>query len=177
MFSNIGEGSIHVQSWPQAKESLIDADVENSGEFIKDVASAVRRYKSEKGMALNARLEKIELYGVDMDITDLIGVTNSPVEVIAGKPDFEHVPVNVKPNMGKIGPVFRGKAKAIIDALLEENPKKIADDISKGKISVSVNGEVIELEPDFVEVEKEVVSAGRSVDVLDVSGMPVVIVR
>ncbi|MDP2218450.1 MAG: valine--tRNA ligase [Methanolobus sp.] len=177
MFSNIGEGSIHVQSWPQAKENLIDADIENSGEFIKDVASAVRRYKSEKGMALNARLEKIELYGVDMAITDLIGVTNSPVEVIAGKPDFEHVPVNVKPNMGKIGPVFRGKAKAIIDALLEENPKKIADDISKGKISVSVNGEIIELEADFVEVEKEVVSAGRSVDVLDVSGMPVVIVR
>jgi valyl-tRNA synthetase len=177
MFSNIGKGSIHVQSWPQARENLIDADVEKSGEFIKDVASAVRRYKSEKGMALNARLEKIELYGVDMDITDLIGVTNSPVEIIAGKPDFEHVPVNIKPNMGKIGPVFRGKAKAIIDALLEENPKKVADEISKGKISVSVNGEVIELEPDFVEIEKEVVSAGRSVDVLDVSGMPVVIVR
>ncbi len=177
MFSNIDKGSIHVQSWPQARENLIDADVEKSGEFIKDVASAVRRYKSENGMALNARLEMIELYGVDMDITDLIGVTNSPVEIIAGKPDFEHVPVNVKPNMGKIGPVFRGKAKAIIDALLEENPKKVADDISKGKISVSINGEVIELEPDFVEIEKEVVSAGRSVDVLDVSGMPVVIVR
>jgi len=177
MFSYMGEGSIHAQSWPKAREELIDADAERSGEFIKDVASAVRRYKSEKGIALNARLEKIEMYGVDMDVTDLIGVTNSPVEVIGGKPDFEHVPVSIKPNMGKIGPKFRGQAKAIIDALLEENPKRIADEIARGRISVSVNGEVIELEPDFVEVEKEVVSAGRSVDVLDVSGVPVVIVR
>jgi valyl-tRNA synthetase len=112
-----------------------------------------------------------------MDVTDLIGVTNSPVEIIGGEPDFEHVPVSIKPNMGKIGPKFRGQAKAIIDALLEENPKRIADEMARGRISVSVNGEVIELEPDFVEVEKEVVSAGRSVDVLDVSGMPVVIVR
>ncbi|MCQ6962857.1 valine--tRNA ligase [Methanolobus chelungpuianus] len=177
MFSYLGKGSIHVQSWPKAREDLIDEESEKSGEFIKDVASAVRRYKSEKGMALNASLAKIELYSVSLDVADLTGVTNSPVEVIPGKPDFEHVPVNVKPNMGKIGPRFRGQAKAIIDALLEENPKKIADEISGGRISLSVNGEIIELEPEFVDVEKEVVSAGRSVDVLDVSGMPVVIVR
>ncbi|MBN2110186.1 MAG: valine--tRNA ligase, partial [Methanosarcinaceae archaeon] len=105
------------------------------------------------------------------------GVTGSPIEMIGGEPDFEHVPVNVKPNMGKIGPVFRGKAKAIIDALADENPKKIADEALKGRITVNVDGELIELDPDHVEIEKEVVSAGRSVDVLDVCGFPVVIVR
>ncbi len=177
MFSRLGEGSIHLQSWPQVREELIDKDIELSGDFIKDVASNVRRYKSEKGMALNTALEKIEIYGVITDTSDLTGVTNSPIEMIEGEPDFEHVPVNVKPNMGKIGPLFRGKAKAIIDALADENPKKIADEVAKGKITVNVDGELIELEPDHVEIEKEVVSAGRSVDVLDVSGVPVVIVR
>jgi len=177
MFSRLGEGSIHLQSWPQVREELIDKDIELSGDFIKDVASNVRRYKSEKGMALNTALEKIEIYGVITDTSDLTGVTNSPIEMIEGEPDFEHVPVNVKPNMGKIGPLFRGKAKAIIDALADENPKKIADEIAKGRITVNVDGELVELEPDHVEIEKEVVSAGRSVDVLDVSGVPVVIVR
>jgi valyl-tRNA synthetase len=177
MFSRLGEGSIHVHSWPQVREELIDQDIELSGDFIKDVASNVRRYKSEKGMALNTALEKIEIYGVSMDTSDLTGVTNSPIEMIEGEPDFEHVPVNVKPNMGKIGPLFRGKAKAIIDALADENPRKIADEVAKGKITVNVDGELVELEPDHVEIEKEVVSAGRSVDVLDVSGVPVVIVR
>jgi len=177
MFSRIDDGSVHVQSWPKVCESMIDADIEKSGEFIKDVASNVRRYKSEHGMALNAPLEKIEIYGSLADITDVLGATNSPVEVIAGEPDFEHVPVNVKPNMGVIGPKFRGQAKDIINALLEENPTKIADEIAKGKITVKVNGDMLELDPECVEIEKEVVSAGRSVDVLDISGVPVVIVR
>ncbi|MBN2109466.1 MAG: valine--tRNA ligase, partial [Methanosarcinaceae archaeon] len=99
MFSRLGEGSVHVQSWPVVREKLIDPDIEVSGEFIKEVASSVRRYKSEKGMALNAPLEKIEIYGVTTDTSDLKGVTGSPIEMIGGEPDFEHVPVNVKPNM------------------------------------------------------------------------------
>ncbi|WP_342305684.1 valine--tRNA ligase [Methanolobus sp. ZRKC5] len=177
MFSRIGDGSVHVMAWPKACESMIDAEIEQSGEFIKDVASSVRRYKSEHGMALNAPLAKIEIYGSLADITDVLGATNSPVEVIAGDPDFEHVPVNVKPNMGVIGPKFRGQAKDIINALIEENPRKIADEIAKGKITVKVNGDILELEPGCVEIEKEVVSAGRAVDVLDISGVPVVIVR
>ncbi len=177
MFSHMGTGSIHMQSWPKAKEELIDTDAEEAGEFIKDVASAIRRYKSEKGMALNARLEKLELYDLNIDVSDIAGVTNSPVELIKGKPDLVQVPVAIKPSMGKIGPKFRGQAKAIIDALLAADPQQILDDISKGNLSVSINGELIALEPDFVEVETAVVSSGRSVDVLDVRGKPVIIVR
>jgi valyl-tRNA synthetase len=177
MFSRIGDDSVHVQSWPDVCDSLIDEDVEKSGEFIKEIASNVRRYKSEHGMALNAPLEKIEIYGSLDDLTDVLGATNSPVEMIDGEPDFEHVPVNVKPNMGMIGPKFRGQAKAIINALTEANPKKIADEVAKGKIVVDVDGETIELEPECVEIEKEVVSAGRAVDVLDINGIPVVIIR
>jgi valyl-tRNA synthetase len=177
MFSRIGEGSIHVQSWATVDESMINEDSEAAGEFIKDVASSVRRYKSEHGMALNTPLENIEVYGISTDISDLVGVTNSPVVLMGGEPDFEHVPVSVKPNMGLIGPKFRGKAKAIIDALVDANPKKIADEVANGMITVTVEGELIELEPDCVEIEKEVVSAGRSVDVLDISGVLVVIVK
>ena len=177
MFSRIGEGSVHVQAWPEVCDSLIDEGVEKSGEFIKEIASNVRRYKSEHGMALNAPLEKIEIYGSLDDLTDVLGATNSPVEMIDGEPDFEHVPVNVKPNMGMIGPKFRGQAKAIIDALTEANPKKIADEVANGKVVVDVDGQTIELEPECVEIEKEVVSAGRAVDVLDISGVPVVIIR
>jgi len=177
MFSRIGEGSIHCQPWAKLDESLIDADVEDAGEFIKEVASSVRRYKSENGMALNAPLEKIEVYGISTDVSDLVGATNSSVELIEGEPDFEHVPVNVKPNMGIIGPKFRGKAKVIIDALVNENPKKIADEVAKGMVTVTVDGEIIELEPESVGIEKEVVSAGRSVDVLDINNVPVVILK
>jgi valyl-tRNA synthetase len=44
-------------------------------------------------------------------------------------------------------------------------------------VTVTVDGEIIELEPESVGIEKEVVSAGRSVDVLDINNVPVVILK
>jgi len=177
MYSRIATDSVHVQSWPAVNESLIDEDAERTGELIKDIAANVRRYKSEHGMALNAPLKKIEIYGTLDDAGDIAGATNSPVEVIKGEPDFEHVPVNVKPNMGIIGPKFRNRAGAIIKTLTEENPKRIAEQVAEGSIVLTVDGEKLKLDPGSVQIEKEVISAGRTVDVLDVSGTVVVIVR
>ncbi|MGP8321595.1 MAG: valine--tRNA ligase [Methanosarcinaceae archaeon] len=177
MYSRIGEGSIHMQSWPDVNESFIDKDIELVGELVKDITAAVRRYKSENGMALNAPLKKIEVYGTLDDITDIEGATNSHIEVIAGEPDFEHLPVGVKPNMGIIGPKFRKQAGAIVKMLIEEDPQQIARQVAGGSIVITVNGEIITLDPETVMIEKEVFSAGRAVDVLDVNGIAVVIVR
>ncbi|MEL4305810.1 valine--tRNA ligase [Methanococcoides sp. LMO-2] len=178
MYSRLGdEGSVHAQNWPEVNEALISEDIETEGELIKEIAGNVRRYKSESGMALNAPLEKIEVYGTLEDVSDLTGVTNSTVEVIEGEPDFEHVPVNIKPNMGIIGPKFRKQAGAIIKTLTSMDPVEVADIASKGNINITVDGEDIELEPESIVIEKEVISAGRAVDVLDVNGTVVVIVR
>jgi valyl-tRNA synthetase len=46
-----------------------------------------------------------------------------------------------------------------------------------GKISLQTSSGIVELGPESVEIEKEVISAGRAVDVLDVRGIPVVIIR
>ena len=177
MYSRIGSGSVHVQSWPDVDESIIDENAEREGELIKDIVASVRRYKSENGMALNAPLNEIEIYGELGDVTDIKGATNSLVKVVAGEPDFEHLPVGLKPNMGIIGPKFRKQAGAIIKILTEENPQKIAKQVASGSIVITVDGEDITLDPEAVKIEKEVVSAGRAVDVLEVGNTVVVIVR
>ena len=177
MYSRLGTGSVHTRSWPEVNEAFINEDAERAGELIKDIAGNVRRYKSDNGMALNAPLKKIEIYGELSDARDIAGATNSPVEVIKGEPDFEHVPVNVKPNMGIIGPKFRNKAGAIIKSLTAEDPKRIAEQAAEGSIVVIVGDEEIELGPESVQIEREVISAGRAVDVMDVNSTTVVIVR
>ncbi len=177
MYSSFNNGSVHTVQWPGVDESLIREDIEEAGELVKEIAGSIRRYKSEAGMALNAPLKKIEIYASLSDVTDIEGVTNSPVDVIEGEPDFEHIPVEVKPNMGIIGPRFRKKAGAIINALTELNPVDVAHMVDKGDLHVTVDGEEIGLEPESVAIEKEVVSAGRAVDVLNVLDTVVVIVR
>ncbi len=167
-----------MQSWPKADALWEDEEAGKAGELVKEIVSSVRRYKSEHGIALNAPLKGLEIYGALTDVMDITGATNTPVEVMAGNPDFEHVPVNVKPNMGVIGPKFKGQAKAIIDALTEANPKKLVSEMEQnGKISLQTKSGIIDLAPESVEIEKEVISAGRAVDVLDVKGIPVVVIR
>mgnify|MGYP001148164352 FL=1 len=128
-------------------------------------------------MALNAPLKKIEIYNTQIDTGDIAGATNSEVELMEGAPSFDYVPVEVKPNMGILGPRFRKDAGAIVKALKAEDPASVEAQIASGRITVTVNGEKIELEPEAVEIRKEVISGGREVDVLDIKGAVVVIVR
>jgi valyl-tRNA synthetase len=79
--------------------------------------------------------------------------------------------------MGLLGPRFRKEAGAVVKALKSEDPAAVEAQAASGKITVTVNGEKIELEPEAVEIRKEVISGGREVDVLDVKGAVVVIVR
>ncbi|HEX17311.1 MAG TPA: valine--tRNA ligase, partial [Thermoplasmatales archaeon] len=55
-----GEESIHVSEWP--RELLVDELAEREGEFIKEIISAIRRWKGKKGMALNAPIERVMIF-------------------------------------------------------------------------------------------------------------------
>ncbi|MCO5383802.1 MAG: valine--tRNA ligase [Methanosarcina barkeri] len=177
LYSRFSDESVHTQAWPAVDESLISEDAEAAGELIKNITGEVRRYKSDLGMALNAPLKKIEIYNADIDTGDIAGATNSEVELMEGAPSFEYVPVEVKPNMGILGPRFRKDAGAVIEALKAEVPAAVEAQAILGKITFIVNGEQVDIEPEAVEIRKEVISGGREVDVIEVRGAVVVIVR
>ncbi|WP_226023155.1 valine--tRNA ligase [Halomicrobium salinisoli] len=53
-------GSIHTGDWPEARG--FEADLA-AGETAMDVISALRGYKSDNGLALNAELDEVDVYG------------------------------------------------------------------------------------------------------------------
>ena len=59
----------------------------------------------------------------------------------------------VKPNMGKLGPVFKGKAKAVSDALKQLSE----EELSKDEIKVTVDGEELTVSSDAVGFAEETV--------------------
>jgi len=59
----------------------------------------------------------------------------------------------VKPNMGKLGPVFKGKAKAVADALKQLSE----EELSKTEIKVTVDGEELTVSSDAVDFAEETV--------------------
>jgi valyl-tRNA synthetase len=53
--------SIHISRWPEAQTGLIDEEAEAAGEMLIEVATAVRRYKSEKKIPMGSALEKLTI--------------------------------------------------------------------------------------------------------------------
>jgi glycyl-tRNA synthetase len=61
----------------------------------------------------------------------------------------------VKPNMGKLGPLFKGKAKAVADALKQLSEAELS--LSKDQIKFTVEGEELTVSSDVVDFAEETV--------------------
>ena len=61
----------------------------------------------------------------------------------------------VKPNMGKLGPLFKGKAKAVADALKQLSEAELS--LSKDQIKFTVDGEELTVSSDVVDFAEETV--------------------
>jgi valyl-tRNA synthetase len=173
IYSHIKQESVHLQPWPDADESLIDEDVEATGELIKEITAAIRRYKSEHGMALNTPLKDIEIYSSIPDASDIAGAANSAIKLNTGAPDFEMVPIGIKPNMKVLGKTFRSRAKPIAEALMKADAKAA----ESGSITIHVDEEDVTLDQSYFTVEKERLLKGKAVDVLEVGTAIIVIMR
>jgi valyl-tRNA synthetase len=58
-------GSIHRQSWPVPDPALEDDAAEGVGQTLVEIATAVRRYKSERNLPLGSELNRVQLAAVD----------------------------------------------------------------------------------------------------------------
>ncbi len=171
VYSHIKQESVHLQPWRLADESFINAEAETTGELIKEITAAIRRYKSERGMSLNTPLKDIGIYSSLADASDIAGAANSTVKLNSGLPDFELVPTKIKPNMKVLGKTYRNKAKLLAEALINADAKAAGS----GSITLSVDGEDVTLDSSCFTVEKERLLKGKAVDVLEVGSAIIVI--
>ena len=178
------EGSVHVASWPSAPDRrVVDDEV---GDLVVDVAAAVRGWKSDEGLALNAELERIELYpameaddeGYGIDTYDLSNALNAPVYLREGSPNVDLVPVETSVDQRIVGPEFRDQAGAVIQAIQEEDPALIRRQKERqGEIEVQVNGEVVVVDGEAVEITTEQrAESGEEVVLLETDHASVLVV-
>ena len=122
--------SVHVQNWPEVCIIAVDP----AGLAIKEIAAALRRYKAEKGMALNSPLPGIVVYSDitprDASIWWVWPIPRSRAR--SGSPKIEMKPVAVKPQMKILGPRFKDKSDKIIKALSAMDPGEVASQKAAG---------------------------------------------
>lgn len=64
--------SIHISSWPEWNEAFIRDETEAAGETLIEIATAVRRYKSEANLSLGAELELLQLATSQAEIAEML---------------------------------------------------------------------------------------------------------
>jgi valyl-tRNA synthetase len=67
-----GAGSIHNSQWPIVDESLLDVTADAAGEALIEIATAVRRYKSESNISLGTELEQLQLATIDVALASIL---------------------------------------------------------------------------------------------------------
>ncbi len=166
------EGSVHAAAWPDVE--MDDEEAEVAGALVADVASTVRGWKSEEGLALNAELSKIEVYPEEtpdraVDTYDLSEAVNAPVHVRKGVPNVELVPVAVDPDHATIGPEFRDQAGEVIAALESMDPEAVKQQKQyEDEIEVDLGNEVAVIPGEAVDLREEHrAESGEEVAVLD----------
>jgi valyl-tRNA synthetase len=149
-----------------------------AGLQIKEIAAAIRRYKSDKGLALNSQLPGISVYSdLCLETTDLQGVANSPVESKMGKPDIEMKATDIKPVIKVLGPLFKDRSSQVIKALGNMDPAEVALMKSSGSIRVELESDTVDVPAQAVDVVTQTLQSGQAVDMLTVGNSTVLIKR
>ena len=172
-----GAKSIHVSAWPEAV--LNDKDAEAAGDVLKDVIAAIRTWKSDKKMPLNAELNLVELIGDAMMLDgardDIIETVKAKKLEIVRKADITEDVVSIKPVHSKLGPTYKGLAKGIINEVQKMEPAKVASALDSGGLKLTVDGEKIVLTKEFLEPEKRLLLNGKQIETIQVRGILVAI--
>jgi valyl-tRNA synthetase len=94
LFAHEGE-SIHTSRWPTADAAMIDETNVAVGELLVDIATAVRRYKSESNLSLGTEISHLQLVTHDKKLShtlilstaDLTSITRALAFAVVETPD------------------------------------------------------------------------------------------
>ncbi len=173
-----GERSIHLTAWPEPV--LDDEDALAVGERLKDVVAGIRTWKSERKLPLNAPLKLVELVGADAAVLadareDLLDATKAEELNIAPEAELVETVVAVKPVHSKLGPAFKAKAKGVVAAVAAMDPATAASKLAEGPLVIEIDGESVEIGPEFLQLEKELMLDGKAVETLQIGNILVLI--
>ncbi len=165
-----GERSIHVSSWPAVREELVDERAERDAMYVVGVVEAVRRFKGERGMPLNAPLERLVLLapeevleGVRRALDTLEGALHAREVELAEDAEVEERVVELVPEYSRLGPEFRGDAKRVAEYMRTHAEAVLEDLERRGVHRFTLDGRRFEVRREHVKsVRRETLLRGEA---------------
>jgi valyl-tRNA synthetase len=159
------DGSVHTTDWPEPLG--VEADLA-AGERAMAVVAALRKYKTDHQLSMNADVDAVRVYGdVEAFAEDVRRVMHvDELTSVAEEPPVESVVTGVDLDYALVGPEFGDRVSAIEAAIADD-----AFEVVDGRLHVAD----VELDPEMFEIEAERRYAGEG-EMIE-AGDTVVIVR
>ncbi|MFC6827224.1 valine--tRNA ligase [Halopelagius fulvigenes] len=158
------ESSVHRASWPEPLG--LDADVA-AGETAMDVVGALRKYKSDNQLSMNADLDTVEVYGdiagFEEDIRRVMHVET--LEAFDDRPEIESVVTGVDLDYSLVGPEFGSQVSDIESAIAQGDY-----DVENGTLRAAG----VELDAEMFEVNEERRYSGEG-EMVEAGETPIVV--
>jgi isoleucyl-tRNA synthetase len=148
--------SVHMCDWPSPREDLIDGSLEEMMQTVRDISESVANARQKAGRKLRWPVSEIIIApDKEIDISGLEGVllsqTNSKKITVlnpGGKPEMV---LELQPVPRRIGPVFKGEAQRVIEALKKSDPVEMKRSLEAGGYALNVDGKTYQIASDMVE--------------------------
>ncbi|MBD80547.1 MAG: isoleucine--tRNA ligase [Crocinitomicaceae bacterium] len=151
--------SVHISLIPEVNESLMDGELESRMELAQRASSLVLALRKKQNIRVRQPLGKIlipvsdETFKSKMEkVTDVILNEVNVKEIEFIDPNNELLVKQIKPNFSKLGRAYGKQMKALatlINGLSQEQIKAIE---FKGELEVELEGQLITLTPEDVEI-------------------------
>ena len=163
--------SVHKEAWPDF--AYADDEARRHGDLLVKTVAELRRYKHDRGMALNAPLGHVTVYAPEPvdDAGDAGRALAADARWCTGTPRLEEVADGVDFNMAIIGPALRKQARGFMEAVRALPPELLKNPPA----TVTVDGAEIPVPPGSFTPKVAYRVAGEEVDVLTLGDVVVTI--
>ena len=176
------EESVHLASFPEYDESLIDKDLEDRMEIAQKVSSMILGLRRKVNIKVRQPLAKLIVPVTDNGFKEKFEAVKDLILAEVNVKGVEYIDdtsgilvKKIKPNFKTLGPRFGKQMKDVAGAISKMDQKDIASFEAGSVHKLLINGEEITLNPEDVEILSEdipglqVASEGRLTVALDIT--------
>ena len=150
------EESVHLASFPQYDESLIDLKIEEKMDTVRDLISLGRKIREDVKIKVRQPIQEVildqKLKSVIGNLTTLIEEELNVKQINFTKDLDEYINFEIKPNFKVCGKIFGSNVKALSD-YLKDLDKKTISNLEKGEtITITLNKEEYTLTKDMLDI-------------------------
>ena len=150
------EESVHLASFPQYDESLIDLKIEEKMDTVRDLISLGRKIREDVKIKVRQPIQEVildqKLKSVIGNLTTLIEEELNVKQINFTKDLDEYINFEIKPNFKVCGKIFGSNVKALSN-YLKDLDKKTISTLEKGEtITITLNKEEYTLTKDMLDI-------------------------